>query len=85
VEEEETEGGKNLMMRNVLLKPKKEVEEPVQRTSLFRTACKTKDKVCKVIIDSGSTENLVSMDMVEKPELRTTAHTNPYKVSRLQK
>jgi hypothetical protein len=24
------EGGKNLMMRKVLLKPKKEVEEPVQ-------------------------------------------------------
>jgi hypothetical protein len=60
VEVEATEGGKNLMMRKVLLKPEKEVDEPVQRTSLFRTACKMKDKVCKVIIDSGSTDNLVS-------------------------
>jgi hypothetical protein len=85
VEAEATEGGKNLMMRKVLLKPEKEVEEPVQRTSLFRTACKMKDRVCKMIIDSGSTDNLVSTEMVEKLELKTTAHPNPYKVSWLQK
>jgi hypothetical protein len=30
MEVEATEGGKNLMMRKVLLKPEKEVEEPVQ-------------------------------------------------------
>jgi hypothetical protein len=34
-----------------------------------------------VIIDSGSTENIVSIEMVEKMELKTTAHPNPYKVS----
>jgi hypothetical protein len=38
-----------------------------------------------VIIDSGSSYNLVSMEMVEKLELETTAHLNPYKVSWLQK
>jgi hypothetical protein len=53
----------------------------VQRNSLFRTTCKTKDRVCKVIIDSGSTDNLVSTEMVEKLELETTAHPRPYKVS----
>jgi hypothetical protein len=57
----------------------------VQRNNLFRTSCKTKDKVCKVIIDSGSTENLVSTKMVEKLELKTTAHPRPYKVSWLEK
>jgi hypothetical protein len=57
----------------------------VQRNSLFRTACKTKDKLCKVIIDSGSTDNLVSTGMVYKLELKTTAHPRPYKVSWLQK
>jgi hypothetical protein len=85
VEAEVTEGGRNLMMRKVLLKPKKEPEKPVQRTSLFIIACKTKDRVCKVIIDSGSTDNLVSTEMVEKLELKTTTHPNPYKVSWLQK
>jgi hypothetical protein len=73
------------MLRKVLLKPEAEVEKPVQRNNLFRTACKTKDRVCKVIIDSGSTDNLVSTEMVEKLELETTAHPKPYKVSWLQK
>jgi hypothetical protein len=73
------------MLRNVLLKPEAEIERLVQRKSLFRTGFKTKDRVCKVIIDSGSTDNLVSTDMVEKLELETTAHPKPYKVSWLQK
>jgi hypothetical protein len=34
-----------------------------------------------VIIDSGSTDNLVSTDMVEKLEVETTSLLNPYKVS----
>jgi hypothetical protein len=75
----------HLMMRKVLLTPEKEVEDSAQRTRLFRTACKTKDRVCKVIVDSGSTDNLVSTEMVEKLELETTDHPSPYKVSWLQK
>jgi hypothetical protein len=41
--------------------------------------------VCKVIIDNGSTKNLVSIELVEKLELKTTAHPRPYKVSWMQK
>jgi hypothetical protein len=48
---------------------------------LFRTAYKTNDKVCKIIIDSGSTDNLVSTEMVEKMKLEIIAHPSPYKVS----
>jgi hypothetical protein len=48
------------MMRKIVLKPEKEMENPVQKNSLFRTACKTKDRVCKVIVDSGSRDNIVS-------------------------
>jgi hypothetical protein len=69
------------VMRKVLLKLEKEIEDSVQQTRLFRTACKTKDKVCKMIIDSGSTDNLVSTEMVEKMDLKTTTHPSPYKVS----
>jgi hypothetical protein len=60
VEAEDAEGGRSLMMRKVLLTQEKEVENPVQRNSLFQTACKTKDRVCKFIVDSGSTDNIVS-------------------------
>jgi hypothetical protein len=52
---------------------------------LFRNACKTKDRVCKVIVDNGSTDNLVSTEMVEKLELGIVVHPIPYKVSWLQK
>jgi hypothetical protein len=38
-----------------------------------------------MIIDSGSTKNLGSTDMVERLDLETTAHPSPYKVSWLQK
>jgi hypothetical protein len=73
------------MMRKVLLTPEKEVDSSVQRTRLFRTACKTKDRVCKVIVDSGSMDNIASTEMVEKLELETTNHPSPYRVSWLQK
>jgi hypothetical protein len=85
VESEDAEGRRSLMMQKVLLTPKKEVESSVQRTRLFRTACKTKDRVCKVIVDSGSMDNLISIEMVEKLELEMTDNPSPYKVSWLQK
>ena len=73
------------MMRKVLLNPEKEIEDSFKRTKLFKTACKTKDKVCKMIIDSGRIDNLVSTEMVEKLDLETTTHPSPYKVSWLRK
>jgi hypothetical protein len=81
VEAEGAEDGKSLMMKKVILKQEPETEKLAQRNNLFRTSCKTKDRVCKVIIDSGSTNNLVSTEMVEKLELERTAHLTPYKVS----
>jgi hypothetical protein len=36
-------------------------------------------------VDSGSTDNLISTEMVEKLELETNRHPSPYKVSWLQK
>jgi uncharacterized protein YlzI (FlbEa/FlbD family) len=85
VEEDGAGHGRSLMMRKVLLTPEKEVEDAVQRNMIFRTTCKTKDRKCKVIIDSGSTDNLISTEMVEKLELEKTDHPRPYKVSWLQK
>jgi hypothetical protein len=82
---EDVEVGRLLMMRKTLLKPEKEVESSVQRNKLFQTACKTKDRVCKVIVDNGSTNNLISTKMVEKLELETIDHPSPYRVSWLQK
>eukprot|EP00253_Pinus_taeda_P021142 PITA_21142 len=77
--------GEALVLNKVLLKPAKEVAEPDQRKALFRTVCKSRGKCCKVIIDSGSTDNLVAVEMVDKLGLKKLKHPTPYKVSWLQK
>ena len=58
---------------------------PPQRKTLFRTLYKVRGKVCKVIVDSGSTDNIASVEMVEKLGLKKLPHPNPYKVSWLNK
>ena len=73
------------MMKRVLVKTEKKVHEPSQRKSSFGTKCKSQGKCCKIIIDSGSTYNLVSIEMVEKLGLERMKHPTPYKVSWLQK
>ena len=74
VEEVFLETREYLMMNKVLLKPKKEQAELDQRKLLFRTTCKVQGKCCKMVIDSGSTENLVPTEMVEKLRLKKTKH-----------
>ena len=72
-------------MRRTFLKPSKELHEPLQRKNLFRTMCKSQGKCCKLIIDNGSTDNLVSIEMVEKLGLQKEKHPTPYRISWLQK
>jgi hypothetical protein len=84
-EDEYAESGRSLGMHKFLLTLEKEVEDTSQRGRLFKTACTTKNRKCKVIVDSRSTDNLVSTEMVKKLELETTDHPSPYKVSWLQK
>eukprot|EP00253_Pinus_taeda_P019746 PITA_19746 len=85
-EEENTpEKGESLVLNKVLIKSTKDVTELPQRKTLFRTVCKVQGKCCQMIIDSGSTDNLVSTEVVEKLKLKTRRHPTPYKVSWLQK
>ena len=47
--------------------------------------CKVQGKCCQLVIESGSTDNLVSNEVVDKLKLKTMKHPTPYKVSWLQK
>eukprot|EP00253_Pinus_taeda_P011700 PITA_11700 len=79
------ETGESLLLKKNLLRPKKEVVEPAQRKPWFKTVCKFTGKCCKVVIDNGSTDNLVSTKVVEKLNLKKTKHPTPYKVYWFQK
>ena len=72
------------MLRRTLLKVS-QIQEPPQRNNLFGTTCKSHVKVCKVIVDSSSIENIVSLEMVEIIRLKILPHATPYKVSWLNK
>lgn len=69
------------MMRRVVTTMKVPHKEPTQRKYFFKTTFKAGGKVCKVLIDSGSAENFVSLEMVENLKLTRLPHPYPYKVS----
>ncbi|GKV08470.1 hypothetical protein SLEP1_g20092 [Rubroshorea leprosula] len=60
-------------------------DEDWLRHNIFHTRCTSQGKVCSVIIDSGSCENVVSNYMVEKLGLPIKDHPHPYKLQWLQK
>ncbi|GJS05495.1 RNA-directed DNA polymerase [Tanacetum coccineum] len=48
------------------------------RNNIFKTKCTSKGKICDMIIDGGSYENVVSTYMVEKLGMKTEDHPEPY-------
>ena len=64
----------NCVVRRLLLAPQK---EDSQRNNLFRTRCTISGKVCDIIIDSGSCENIVSQALVDHLQLKTEVHPSP--------
>ncbi|GKV45251.1 hypothetical protein SLEP1_g52360 [Rubroshorea leprosula] len=60
-------------------------DEDWLRHNIFHTRCTSWGKVCNVIIDSGSCENVVSSYMVEKLGLPVEDLSHPYKLQWLRK
>ncbi|XP_010546474.1 PREDICTED: uncharacterized protein LOC104818554 [Tarenaya hassleriana] len=71
--------GELLVARRALNLQAKE-EETVQRQNIFYTRGVVKDKVCSIIIDSGSCTNVASTLLVEKLGLKTIRHPKPYRL-----
>nr|GEX43040.1 hypothetical protein [Tanacetum cinerariifolium] len=67
-----------LVRRLVLTSTKK--SEDNQRHNIFQTRCKINQDVFNVIIDGGSSENIISRDIVTRLKLRPTKHPKPYKI-----
>ena len=66
----------NLMLRRTLLKVPSVVEPPESKI-LFKKTSRSHGKICKVIVDSSSTENIVSTKMVDKLKLGGYLITHP--------
>jgi hypothetical protein len=75
--------GESLVIRRILKSTY--IEEDWLRNNIFHTKCTSSGKVCNVIIDGGSCENVVSTTMVEKLNLKTEPHSHPYKLQWLKK
>ncbi|CAL8177990.1 unnamed protein product [Prunus armeniaca] len=76
--------GECLLVRRVMTTPKVE-EEDWRRHNIFRTRVLCGEKVCNVIFDGGSSENIISKEAVEKLKLPIEKHPNPYKVAWFRK
>lgn len=71
------------IVQRLLLAPKKPNNS--QRHKIFRTRCIIRSKVCNVIINSGSSENVVSKAVVKALNLKTERHPSPYKIAWIKK
>ena len=70
----------SLVVRRVLSVATGEEDESWRRHNLFHTKCTSGGKVCDVILDGGSCENVVAKAMVDKLGLKTEDHPQPYKL-----
>ncbi|GJV63611.1 reverse transcriptase domain-containing protein [Tanacetum coccineum] len=79
--------GESLVIQRVLsVATSKSIDDNSwRRNNIFRTKCTSKGKVCNMIIDGGSCENVVSTYMVEKLKLKTVDHPEPYQLTWLKK
>ena len=70
--------GELLVIRRAL--HAKPLPQEEQRLHIFQSRCTIGDKVCSLIIDSGSCANVASSTLVEKLGLPTIPHPQPYKI-----
>jgi hypothetical protein len=71
---------KVLVIRRSLSIQTKEDDVEQQRENIFHTRCLINDKVCSMIIDSGSCTNVASVTLVRKLGLNTIKHERPYQL-----
>jgi len=71
----EADEGEMLLLRRALSSEQSEKEE--QRENIFHSRCTVQGKVCSLIINEGSSADVVSLSMIEKLNLQTSVHPYP--------
>ncbi|GKD93110.1 putative receptor protein kinase ZmPK1 [Tanacetum coccineum] len=77
-DDDHSEAFLGLVPRLVLASTKK--SEDSQRHNIFQTRCKINQEVFNVIVDGGSSENIISRDIVTRLKLTPKKHPKPYKI-----
>ena len=72
--------GQTLIVMRALHVQAQDEKNEVQRENIFYTRCHVQNRVCGVIIDSGSCVNIASKLMVERLGLKTQKHPRPYRL-----
>ncbi|GKA88519.1 putative nucleotidyltransferase, ribonuclease H [Tanacetum coccineum] len=85
-EEEYVSGdvGVNLVVRRSCLTPKTDGDDWLKH-NIFQSTCTISGKVCTFVCDSGSYDNLIAAEAVQKQGLKTKKHPKPYKLQWLKK
>ncbi|XP_026442070.1 uncharacterized protein LOC113341386 [Papaver somniferum] len=77
--------GVNFVVRRSFLTPRKDEGDNWLRNNIFQSTCTIEGKVCRLVIDPGSCENIIDEEVVKRFRLETKAHPHPYKLSWLKK
>jgi hypothetical protein len=73
------------MVQRICFTPRKAKGDDRQRHNLFHSTCTIGGKVCKLVIDGGSCENVVTEEAVQKLALNIEKHPTPYCLEWLKK
>ena len=79
----ESDTGPTLVVRQMCLTPRANRYEWLCN-NIFQSTCTIQGKVYRFLIDTGSYENIVSTEAVEKLGVNTEAHQKPYKLAWLK-
>jgi hypothetical protein len=77
--------GPLFMMRRVCFTPRKVEDGEKQWRNIFHSRCTIGGKVCHLVIDSGSYENIVAEEVEKKMALEIEQHPTPYRLEWLKK
>ncbi|GJU49904.1 hypothetical protein Tco_1219459 [Tanacetum coccineum] len=71
------------VVQRTLCSPK--VSDSSQINKIFQTKCLVKEKICSIVIDGGSCENLVANDLVKAFKFPTEPHPSSFKIGWIKK
>ena len=72
--------GYDFFMQSLVNIPRLNEEEDWWCLNIFQTCVACQGRPCALIIDRGSCSNLASKELVEKLNIKTKEHPNPYQI-----